>query len=86
MMLDNGAVPEHIRETEQFGDGLEEPPRADGLLGHVESFKWFFHGLRFVPPRRIERLSSEPESEILSIKLQGRFKGLQIYHLFLLYL
>ena len=25
-----------------------------------------------VPPRRIERLSSEPESEILSIKLQGR--------------
>ncbi len=24
-----------------------------------------------VPPRRIERLSSEPESEILSIKLQG---------------
>ena len=27
-----------------------------------------------VPPRRIERLSSEPESEILSIKLQGHVR------------
>ena len=33
-------------------------------------------GLLFVPPRRIERLSSEPESEILSIKLQGHTLGI----------
>lgn len=28
--------------------------------------------IRIVPPRRIERLSQEPESCILSIKLKGR--------------